>query len=159
MADGHFIPEHVRCLHCMAREQVMPPEAQIRVLVHEDWVAEVGAFEPRPMTQDQAVAAEMLTTALNRFIGVYGVDIAAPRIASTLGVLRLQAKRQMITNRIIAARAPINRRARAAWERGDTDAMRAIEAEPTPDYPGKALDDAWLGEAQPRAKQLQEVRG
>jgi hypothetical protein len=147
MADGlHTLPQ-TRCLHCLAREQAMPPEAQLRVLVHEDWVAEVGAFEPRAMTQDQAVAAEMLTTALNRFISVYGVDIAAPRIASTLGVLRLQAKRQMITNRILAARASTNRRARAAWERGDTVAMRAIEAEPTPDYPGKARDDAWLQEA------------
>jgi len=150
MADGLHTPEHVRCLACWAREQAAPLEAQLRILTHEDWEAETAAFVPRAMTQDQAVAAEMLTAALGRFIRAFGVNMAAPRIASMLMVLRHQAKWQKITSRILAARASINRRARAAWERGDTDAMRAIQDEPTPDYPGKARDDAWLREGQPR---------
>lgn len=146
MADGLHPSVHVRCLTCWAREEAVPAEAKLRALVHEDWCAEIGAFLPRAMNQDQAVASEILTHALGRFIEVYGVDIAAPRIATTLMVLRLEAKRQKINARILAAREPINRRAKAAWERGDTNAMRTIEAEPTPDYPGKARDDAWLKE-------------
>lgn len=153
MADGLHIPQHVRCLTCVAREQAIPAEAQLRILASEDWVAEIGAFEPRTMTQEQAVASEMLTNALHRFAAVYGVDVAAPRIASMLMMLRLEAKRLKINGRILAARDGINQRARRAWERGDTDAMRAIEAEPTPDYPGKASDDAWL--AQDRAGEVQ----
>ncbi len=148
MADGLHQPAHVRCLECWAREQAMPHEAQLRVLANEDWIAEAGAFVPRAMTQDQAVSSEMLTAALGRFIGAYGVDLAGARLAAMLGVLRAQAKRQKIMARILAAREPINARARQAWGRGDTDAMRAIEAEPTPDYPGKARDDAWLREDQ-----------
>lgn len=144
MADGLHTPQHVRCLSCVAREHAIPAEAQLRILASEDWAADIGAFEPRAMTQQQAVASEMLTTALHRFAGVYGVDVAAPRIAAMLQVLRLEAKRLKIMGRILAAREGINQRARRAWERGDTDAMRAIEAEPTPDYPGKASDDAWL---------------
>lgn len=146
MADGHHVHERVRCLTCWSREQAAPPEAQLRMLTHEDWCAEVGAFLPRAMNQNQAVASEMLTTALARFVHVYGVDIAAPRIATALIVLRLEAKRQKINSRILAAREPINARARAAWQRGGEAAARAIEAEPTPDYPGKASDDAWLRE-------------
>lgn len=152
MADGLHTPGHVQCLTCWAREQAVPPEAQLRVLVHEDWVAEAGAFVPRAMTQEQGVAAELLTMALGRFVAAYGVDLAAPRVASILMVLRLQAKRQKIMGRILAARASINARARVAWQRGGEAAARAIEAEPTPDYPGKAQDDAWL-----KDDQLQEV--
>ena len=151
MADGLHQSAHVRCLECWAREQAVPPEAQLRVLVNEDWIAEAGAFVPRSMTQDQAVAAEMLTAALGRFVGAFGVDLTGARLAALVGVLRAQAKRQKIMGRILAARSSINARAQAAWSRGDTDAMRAIEAEPTPDYPGKARDDAWLHEDQQEA--------
>lgn len=146
MADGLHTPAHVRCLTCWARDEAVPPEAQLRALVHEDWCVEIGAFMPRTMTQDQAVASELLTSALRRYIEVYGVDLAAPRIATALMVLRVEAKRQKVNARILAARAPINARARAAWQRGGEGAARAIEAEPTPDYPGKARDDAWLKE-------------
>lgn len=162
MADGLHTPGHVRCITCWVREQSAPPEAQLRILVREDWLAETAAFIPRAMTRDQGVAAELLTMALERFIEAYGVDVAAPRIASTLMVLRLQAKRQKVMARILAARAEINARARAAWEQGDTNAMRAIEAEPTPDYPGKDRDDAWLKEDQPfadAAMQMREAQG
>ena len=162
MADGHHTPGHVRCITCWAREQAVPPEGQLRILVREDWLAETAAFVPRVMTREQGVAAELLTMALDRFVDAYGVDIAAPRIASILMVLRLQAKRQMITARILAARADINRRARGAWDRGDTNAMREIEAEPTPDYPGKAKDDEWLKDDQPSpddGTQMREAQG
>lgn len=152
MADGHT-PRHVQCIACWVREQSAPPEAQLRVLVREDWLAETAAFVPRAMTREQGVAAELLTLGLRQFIEAFGVDIAAPRVAAVLMALRLQAKRQKIMARILAARADINRRAREAWERGDTNAMRAIEDEPTPEYPGKASDDAWLREDQPFAEE------
>ena len=141
MADGIYRPEPVRCPDCWAREQAAPPEAQLRILAQEDWLAEAAAFIPRTMTQDQAVAAEMLTVALGRFISAYGVGLAGARLAAMLGVLRVQAKRQKITGRILAARASINARARATWKH---DEIEVIEAEPTPDYQGKARDDAWL---------------
>jgi hypothetical protein len=36
--------------------------------------------------------------------------------------------------------------------------MRAIEAEPTPDYPGKARDDAWLKDDQPSADEAMRMK-
>ena len=82
MADGLHTPGHVRCITCWAREQAVPPEGQLRILVREDWLAETAAFVPRVMTREQGVAAELLTMALDRFVDAYGVDVAAPRIAS-----------------------------------------------------------------------------
>ncbi len=158
MADGLHTPGHVRCITCWVREQSIPTEAQLRILVREDWLAETAAFIPRAMTRDQGVAAELLTMALERFVDAYGVDIAAPRIASILMVLRLQAKRQKVMARILTARAEINQRARQAWQRGGEAAARAIEAEPTPDYPGKARDDAWLKDDQLSADEAMRMR-
>lgn len=158
MADGHHTPGHVRCITCWAREQAVPPEGQLRILVREDWLAETAAFVPRVMTREQGVAAELLTMALDRFVDAYGVDVAAPRIASILMVLRLQAKRQKVMARILTARAEINQRARQAWQRGGEAAARAIEAEPTPDYPGKARDDAWLKDDQLSADEAMRMR-
>ena len=158
MADGLHTPGHVRCITCWAREQAVPPEGQLRILVREDWLAETAAFVPRVMTREQGVAAELLTMALDRFVDAYGVDVAAPRIASILMVLRLQAKRQKVMARILTARAEINQRARQAWQRGGEAAARAIEAEPTPDYPGKARDDAWLKDDQLSADEAMRMR-
>lgn len=158
MADGLHTPGHVRCITCWVREQAVPPEGQLRILVREDWLAETAAFVPRVMTREQGVAAELLTMALDRFVDAYGVDVAAPRIASILMVLRLQAKRQKVMARILTARAEINQRARQAWQRGGEAAARAIEAEPTPDYPGKARDDAWLKDDQLSADEAMRMR-
>lgn len=158
MADGHS-PDHVHCLECWARRQMLPPETLARITMTEDWAPEDMAFEPRPMTQEQAVAAELMTAAIGRYWKAFGVDLTGARLNALLLVLRERAKATRANARILQARAGINARARQAFGRGDTDAMRAIEAEPTPDYPGKARDDAWLGEGQSKAKQLQEAQG
>lgn len=158
MADGHS-PDHVHCLECWARRQMLPPETLARITMTEDWSPEDMAFEPRPMTQEQAVAAELMTAAIGRYWKAFGVDLTGARLNALLLVLRDRAKATRANARILQARAGINARARQAFGRGDTDAMRAIEAEPTPDYPGKERDDAALGIAQPETKQLQEARG
>lgn len=158
MADGHT-PDHVACLECWTRQKSMPSEITARIFMTEDWSPEDMAFEPRPMTQEQAVAAELMTLAIGRYWKAFGVDLTGARLNALLQVLRERAKAARRDARILKARASINARARAAWNRGDTDAMRAIEAEPTPDYPGKARDDAWLGEDQRQATQLQEAMG
>lgn len=158
MADGHS-PDHVACLECWSRRQMLPPEALARMTITEDWSPEDMAFEPRPMTQEQAVAAELMTAAIGRYWKAFGVDLTGARLNALLLVLRDRAKATRANARILQARAGINARARQAFGRGDTDAMRAIEAEPTPDYPGKERDDAALGIAQPETKQLQEARG
>ena len=158
MADGHS-PDHVHCLECWSRRQMLPPENLARVTMTEDWSPEDMAFEPRPMTQEQAVAAELMTAAIGRYWKAFGVDLTGARLNALLLVLRERAKAARANARILQARAGINARARQAFGRGDTDAMRAIEAEPTPDYPGKARDDAALGYEQVEAKQMQEARG
>lgn len=135
--------EHV-CQRCQAMDAAVPTEAQLRILATEDWDPKTLAFIPRSMTQEQAVAAELYVAAIGRFTRAFGVETAGARLSATLDSLRVQALRMRITLRTLDARAEINARARAAWESGDTGAMRAIEAEPTPDYPGKDRDDAWL---------------
>lgn len=144
MADGSE-PHH--CPHCRAREAVVPIEAQLRILATEDWSPETLAFIPRAMTQQQAVAAEMLTTALASYWRAYGVAVTGARLNSLILVLRDMAKRERIMGRILAAREDINARARACYERGDRAGASAIEAEPTPDYPQRAADEAWLRES------------
>jgi hypothetical protein len=158
MADGHS-PDHVGCLECWARKQALPAEALARITMTEDWAPEDMAFEPRPMTQEQAVAAELMTAAIGRYWKAFGVDLTGARLNALLLVLRERAKATRANVRILQARAGINARARQAFGRGDTDAMRAVEAEPTPDYPGKERDEAVLGIAKPKAKQLQEAQG
>lgn len=135
------------CLDCKAREQAIPPDAALRILISEDWDSEKLAFEPRAMNQDQAVAVALFANAVGHFWRAFGVETTGARLNALILVLRERARIMRIHNRILEARADINARARAAWELGDTTAMRAIEAEPTPDYPGKARDDAYLAEA------------
>lgn len=132
------------CPRCMAQHKAMPLEAQLRVFTTEGWAPETLAFTPRAMNQEQAVAAELLTAAIWRYWKAFGVECLGARLNCLLLVLRDRAKRMRINQRILRARADINARARAAWERGDTDAMRAIEGEPTPDYPGADRDAAWM---------------
>jgi hypothetical protein len=144
MADGYASQRQTACLRCKVRRDAAPAEAQIRILANEDWIAEAGEFSPRAMTQEQAVASELLTSALGRFVTAYGVDIAGARLGALVSILRAQAKRQKITERVLRARSEINRRARLALELGDGDGALEIQNEPTPEYPGKARDDAWL---------------
>lgn len=132
------------CPHCLMREKAIPMEAQLRILATEDWAPELVDFIPKAMTQEQAVAAEMLVAGLARYAKAFGVDLAGARLTAMLASLREQAKRSRIMGRQLEARAEINGRARDCYDRGDHDAAHAIEAEATPDYPGKARDDAWL---------------
>jgi hypothetical protein len=122
----------------------MPLEHQIRIFTTEDWSAEVCDFIPRPMNQEQAVAAELLTSAIGCYWRVFGVECLGSRLKCLLLTLRHEAKRIRITARVLRARADINARARTCYERGDIAAAHAIEAEPTPDYPGDARDAEWL---------------
>lgn len=159
MADTERLAPAPACLRCQAIDAAIPTEAQLRILTTEDWDPKVLAFLPRAMNQEQAVASEILAAAIGGFARAYGPEIAGARLSAVLDSLRVQIIRHRITLRILKAREPINARARIQYERCDYAAAHAIEAEPTPDYPGKARDDAWLNEGQPAGKQLEEVRG
>jgi hypothetical protein len=102
------------------------------------------AFIARPMNQEQAVAAELITSAICRYCHAFGVECTGARLKSLLLILRDRAKRMRITQRILEARSEINARARQCYDRGDNEAAHAIEAEPTPDYVGRDRDSAWL---------------
>lgn len=132
------------CPRCVAQHKAMPLDAQVRILLGEDWDADAATFIPRVMNQEQAVAAELLASAIGRYWRTYGTDCMGARLRSLLLVLRDNAKRERITRRILQARADINARARGHYERGDIAAAYAIETEPTPDYAGDGLDAAWM---------------
>jgi hypothetical protein len=132
------------CPRCKAHDACIPQEALLRALIEEDWDATKETFTPRLMTQPQAVAAELLTTAMARYIAAFGVDLTGTRVNVLLMFLRSQARLARATARILEARAEINSRARERYERGDIEGAHAIEAEPTPDYPGRARDQKLL---------------
>jgi hypothetical protein len=132
------------CPRCIAQHKAMPLEAQVRILTTDDWSPETFAFIPRPMNQEQAVAAELLTSAIGRYWRAFGVECLGARLNCLLMILREQAKRMRINRRILQARAEINARARAQYQRGDIAAAHEIEDEPTPDYPGDIRDAEWM---------------
>jgi hypothetical protein len=132
------------CPRCSARQAALPLEAQIRILTTEDWDIEQMAFVPRPMSQEQAVSAELLTAAIGRYWHAFGVECTGARLKSLLLILRDRAKRMRITQRILEARSEINARARECYDRGDHEAAHAIEAEPTPPYEWQDRDNAWM---------------
>lgn len=142
MADSERLPHS--CERCKSIDDAVPTEAQLELLVSSDLNIEDLAFVPRAMSTEQAVASALLASALSKFARAYGVEVTGARLQSALGWLRVESRIFRIHNRIQEARADINARARAAWERGGEAAAREIEAEPTPDYPGKDRDDAWL---------------
>jgi len=135
------------CPHCAAREACVPIEAKLRLLLTEDFNVEREDFTPRAMTQEQAVAAELMTAAIARYWKAFGVELAGTRITALRNTLYLQAKQTRIMARILAARESINARARLAYEVGDVARAHQIEAEPTPDYPERAKDERFLGRA------------
>jgi len=144
MADTERLHTEHPCQRCQAIDDAVPTEAQLKILATEDWDPKKLAFTPRAMTQEQAVASEMLTVALGRFARAYGPETAGARLSAMLDSLRVNIVGYRIAQRTLAARADINARARRAWESGDTRKARTIEDEPTPDYPGKDKDDAWM---------------
>lgn len=133
------------CPHCAAREACVPIEAKLRLLLTEDFAVEREDFTPRAMTQEQAVAAELMIAAVARYWKAFGVELTGARITALRNTLWLQAKQTRITARILAARSDINARARLAYELADYDRAHQIEAEPTPDYPERAADERFLG--------------
>lgn len=148
MPDGtQHLHTPLECLRCKARDASLPPEALLRALIEEDWDATREDFTPRAMDQDQAVAVALLDNALGKYIRAFGVDIAGARLNRLLMVLRHQARLARATARILEARSDINSRARDRYERGDIGGAHAIEAEATPDYPGKARDEKLVGVA------------
>jgi hypothetical protein len=136
-----------QCPRCRPQQLTQPSDLDLHILVSEGWSPETVAFVPLPMNQEQAVAAELLTSAIGRYWRAFGVECLGARLNCLLLILREQAKRMRTNMRILRARADINARARAAWQRGDTDAMQTIEAEPTPRYPGIDRDMDWLHNA------------
>ena len=132
------------CPRCRTQQAALPLEAQIRILTTEDWNVEDMAFIPRPMSQEQAVAAELLISAIGRYWHAFGVECTGARLKSLLLILRDRAKRMRITQRILDARADINARARECYDRGDHQAAYAIQTEPTPPYAWQDRDTAWL---------------
>jgi hypothetical protein len=142
---GHG-PMH-QCERCWAIDQAMPTEAQLKLLVSQDLGAEDLSFHPKAMNQDQAVAAELMTAVLARYVRAFGVHLAGARLNAALSWLRVEAKIHAVHGRILEARRDINARARERYDVGDTAGGQAIQNEPTPDYPGKEQDDAYLGRA------------
>lgn len=132
------------CIRCRTHDACVPVEEQLRALATEDWSPADEAFHPRAMNQEQAVAAEMLTAALGRYVKAFGLELAGARLGAMLATLRVQSRTSRVMARILEAREPINLRAREQYERGDIAAAQAIEAEQTPEYPGRDRDMLWL---------------
>lgn len=132
------------CPHCIAQHKAMPLDAQIRILTTEDFDPTAMAFIPRAMNQAQAVAAELLSSAIGRYWRAFGTDCMGARLNSLLLILRDNSKRRRITERQLRARSSINALARERYEHGDIAAADEIESEPTPAYPGDDQDAAWM---------------
>ena len=143
MADSETLPT-LHCARCKAQEDAIPTDAALKILMSEDWERDALAFEPRAMNAEQVIAVALMTNAIGHYWKAFGIETTGAWLNQVLLVLRERARAHRINARILEARADINARARRAWESGNTDLMRQIEAEPTPDYPGKDRDDAWL---------------
>lgn len=147
MADtGHMRTIPLPCPRCEAHDMSVPDEEDLRRLVQGvegDGELE-QAYEPLPTTLAQKVAAQALSQALSHYIGQFGIIGAGARISVTLNALRLLGKHAKITERQLEARRDINYRRLQAEAAGDRAFADAVMSEPTPDYPGKARDDAWL---------------
>lgn len=100
----------------------------------------------------QEVAAHTLTLALHAYIHEFGVLGAGYRLAETVKAIRFHAKAHAVSERILAARRPINQRMLELQSRGQWEEAEALVLEPTPDYPGKAKDDAWLSDLMTRCE-------
>lgn len=149
MADSAHL---AACNRCRTLDACVPLEEQLRALATEDWSPTDEAFHPRAMTQEQAVAAEMLTAAFGRYVKAFGLELSGARLGAMLTVLKVQARTGRVMARILDAREPINLRAREQYARGDIAAAHAIEAEATPEYPGRDRDMLWLAYGAENAK-------
>ncbi len=144
MADGASHPHPLACPRCKAQRDAVPPEAALRIIATEDWSEEAQTFVVRSMNQEQAVAAEMLTVALHKYWSAFGTPVTGARLTSFIQAVRFCAKNTVVQGRVMKARARIIARGRERELCGDMEGAERIYAEPTPDYPQKAADEAWL---------------
>lgn len=138
------------CPTCAAHQAAIPTEVQLRQLISEDEGLEMDAFVPLAGTGQQAAALAAYAHAVHLMVGAFGIEIAGARVRRTLAVVRSFAKLSRVFRRADAARAPLLDEIRARHQRGEIGAAEAnaLAAEaPTPDYEGKARDEAWLREA------------
>jgi hypothetical protein len=151
MADTQRTPltghgPRTQCERCQAHDQAVPLEEELRRMVSGENLDD-EAFEPRAMTPEQAAAARMVTFALGPYIRAFGLRTAGARLAVTVACLRAGAKYALVQQRILEARKAIEDDLRQRYERGEIAAAEADQIAlntPTPDYPGKSEDDAWL---------------
>ena len=79
-----------------------------------------------------------------RVNGTLGDEATVNQLAMCLTVAKLHKKRREIKERVFAARAEINAEADQFAADGAHEMALAVRARPTPAYPGRAHDDAWL---------------
>lgn len=153
LADRHFVQAEQaerlahECPRCKAIADAIPPEVQLRSVLVDDFHCENECFIPRAQTAKQSAAGAAFAYGLTMFIEAYGLEIAGARISSSLNVLRLLAKTARIEGRRLSARQALADARYLAGEVGPAEATDYVEHGATPDYPGKAKDDAWMREA------------
>lgn len=152
LADRHFVQAEQaerrahECPRCKAIADAIPTEVQLRSILVDDFDYENECFIPREQTAKQSAAGAAFAYGLTLFIDAYGLELAGARISSSLNVLRLLAKTARIEGRRLAAREALADARYLAGEVGSAEAADFVTYGFTPDYPGKARDDAWLKE-------------
>jgi hypothetical protein len=86
----------------------------------------------------------MYAFALSAYLREFGIENAFARLSVTLECLKVSMRFRGIIDRQIFARRYINDRASYAAANDRDEEAENIWAEPTPGYPGKELDDAYL---------------
>jgi hypothetical protein len=137
-----------RCPTCQAHRDATPPDAALKILLSDHFDAAAGAFafHPVPRTPEQQVATQLLAEAIGRYVRAFGLGNAAPRIASVMELLRIQAKVYCIHERRIEARRAVVAEAQRRGDYASPDVADPFARAGTPEYPGRAEDDAWLTE-------------
>jgi hypothetical protein len=99
---------------------------------------------PQPDSDGQFVVVHDLGRAIAAFERAFGDEATVNQLAMCLTVAKLHKKRREIKARILKARDAINVEADAIAEAGNHVVADKCRAQPTPDYPERAADDAWL---------------
>lgn len=100
---------------------------------------------PECRTDEQRTARAALTLALHGYERAYGIDSTLQQLRMFIASAVVLTRKNAAMDRVQAARADINLEAHRARREGKEALAREIEAQPTPDYPGKADDDRELG--------------
>jgi hypothetical protein len=135
------------CHTCAEHAAAVPVEVQLKRLIAEDYDDAREMFAPVAVTAAQVAATEQLTAALFAYLKAFGYRNLGARLGLWAWFFRSEGKRRAIHGRILAARREINDEAARLAREGDDAAARAHQlTTPTPDYPGKDRDFAWLRE-------------